>query len=69
MDNAFGFTIDVFGPVPLRGNDMSLFRDLNINQRMSEFGEYKIFGDSAYRGGNHYFKKVSKNVPLNVTIS
>ena len=29
-------TIDVFGPVPLRGNDMSLFRDSNINQRMAE---------------------------------
>ena len=53
VDNALGFTIDVFGPVPLRGNDMSLFRESNINQRMAEFGEYKIFGDSAYRGGNH----------------
>ena len=53
VDNALGFTIDVFGPVPLRGNDMSLFRDSNINQRMAELGEYKIFGDSAYRGGNH----------------
>jgi hypothetical protein len=53
VDNAFGFTMDVYGPVPLRGNDMSLFRDSNINQRMSELGELKIFGDSAYRGGNH----------------
>ena len=32
---------------------MSLVRDSNINQRMAELGEYKIFGDSAYRGGNH----------------
>ena len=53
VDNALGFTIDVFGPVLLRSNDMSLFRDSNINQRMAELGEYKIFGDSAYRGGNH----------------
>ena len=53
VDNALGFTIDVFGPVPLRGNDMSLFRDSNTNQRMAELGENKIFGDSAYRGGNH----------------
>ena len=30
-----------------------LFRDSNINQSMVELGEYKIFGDSAYRGGNH----------------
>ena len=53
MDNVLGFTIDVFGPVPLRGNDTNLFRDSNINQRMAELGEHKIFGDSAYRGGNH----------------
>ena len=32
---------------------MSLFRDSNINQRMSDLGEWKIFGDSAYRGGIH----------------
>jgi len=32
---------------------MSLFRDSNINQRMAELGEDKIFGDSAYRGGIH----------------
>ena len=49
VDNALGFTIDVFGPVPLRGNDMSLFRDSNINQRMAELIEYEIFGDSSYR--------------------
>jgi len=47
VDNALGFTIDVFGPVPLRGNDMSLFRESNINQRMGKFGEYKIFGNLA----------------------
>jgi hypothetical protein len=27
VDNALGFVMDVYGPVPLRGNDMSLFRD------------------------------------------
>ena len=32
---------------------MSLFRDSNINQRIVELGEHKIFSDSAHRGGNH----------------
>ena len=45
MDNALGFTMDVFGPFPLRYNDMSLFRDSNINQSMAEVGDYKIFGE------------------------
>jgi len=39
VDNALGFTIHVIGPVSLRGNDMSQFRESNINQRMAEFGE------------------------------
>ena len=33
--------------------DMSLFLDSNINRRMAKLGDYKIFGDTAYRGGNH----------------
>ena len=34
VDNALGFTMDVYGQVPLRGDDMSLFRDSKINDRM-----------------------------------
>ena len=49
VDNALGFVMDVYGPVPLRGNDMSLFRDSRINERMENLGEWCIFGDSAYR--------------------
>ena len=53
MNDALGFTIDVFELVSLRGNNMILYLDSNINQRVAELGEYKIFGDLAYRGRNH----------------
>ena len=41
--------MDVYGPVPLRGNDMSLFRDSRIYERMENLGDWCLFGDSAYR--------------------
>ena len=47
--NALGFTMDVYSPVPFRGNDMSLFRDSKIKERMENLGESSLFGDSAYR--------------------
>ena len=49
VDDALGFTMDVYCPVPSRGNDMSLFRDSRINERMEKLGEWCLFGDSAYR--------------------
>ena len=49
VDNGLGFTMDVFGPIPLRGNDMSLFLHSRINESMENLGEWCIFGDSAYR--------------------
>ena len=50
MDNALGLpTMDVFGPVPLRGNEMSLFPDSRINERMESLGGWCIFGDSVSR--------------------
>ena len=35
LDNALGFTMDIFGPVC---NDMALFRDSEINMRMENIG-------------------------------
>jgi len=49
VDNALEFTMDVFGPVPLRGNEMSLIRDSRINERVENLGERCVFGDSVYR--------------------
>lgn len=51
VDNALGFTMDIYGPTSLRRNDLTLFRESNINTRMRNLGngEYVLFGDSAYR--------------------
>ena len=47
------FTIDVFRPVPRRGNDMSLFWDSNINHRIEEIGEYdRYLVIQTYHRGN-----------------
>jgi hypothetical protein len=54
IDNAYGFTIDMYGPESLRRNDLQLFFDSNINDRMHSLfqqslsEQYVIFGDSAY---------------------
>ena len=46
--------MDVFGPVSLRGDDMSLFRDSEINMRMENIGEWCSLGDSAYRNRSRF---------------
>ena len=38
MDNCLGFTLDIYGPVSLRRNDLTLFRDSNINERLHNLG-------------------------------
>lgn len=58
VDNALGMTVDMFGPYSLRRNDLALFRDSDINNRMAmvqveEDTQYFIFGDSAYKKWSH----------------
>jgi len=74
VDNALGFTMDVYGPVPLRVNDMSLFRDSRINERMEKLGKWCIIGDLAYRhhprthsnGIDANFNSKMKNVRISI---
>ena len=54
VDNAFGMTVDMYGPVSLRRNDLALFRDSEINDCFAELQtgnpvQCRIFGDSAYK--------------------
>ena len=58
VDNAFGFTVDIYGPISLRQNDLSLLRESNINDKLAtlqlgELIQYIIFGDSAYKRRSH----------------
>jgi hypothetical protein len=48
VHNSFGFTVDIFGP-SLRRNDLRLFHESNINERMRNSGNWIVFGDSAYK--------------------
>ena len=58
VDNAFGFTEDMFGPCSLRHNDLILLRESDINMKFKrmqtgELNQYIIFGDSAYGKDTH----------------
>ena len=75
VDNSLGFTIDVYGPTSLRRNDLRLFRESNINERMRNAGNWCIFGDSAYkehsnchsyRPGNREFNRAMKSVRISI---
>ena len=53
VDNAYGMCEDIYGPVTLRENDLTLLRLSRVNMRFAEVLEgedeqYCIFGDSAY---------------------
>jgi hypothetical protein len=71
VENALGFTMDIYGPTSNRRNDLRLFRESNINQRMHNLGtgQWLLFGDSAYkdhsncksyRPGDRDFNRVMK---------
>ena len=49
VDNAFGMTVDMYGPASVRRNDLELLRLSNINDRMVALTNHIIFGDSAYK--------------------
>ena len=58
MDNAYGFTEDIFGPCSLRHNDLILLRDSDINLKfksvqVGEENQCMIFGDSVYGRDTH----------------
>ena len=66
VDNAYGITVDMFGPTSLRRNDNTLLRLSDINGRLRALQEdelledqFHIFGDSAYPTLSHlntYYK-------------
>jgi hypothetical protein len=75
VDNSLGFTIDIFGPTSLRRNDLRLFRESNINERMRNAGNWIVFGDSAYkdhsncksyRPGENAFNHAMKSVRISI---
>jgi hypothetical protein len=61
VDDAFGFTEDMYGPTSLRRNDLTLLRKKsNINGRLvvlqaNAVLQYIVMGDSAYKTIAHHF--------------
>ena len=66
VDGASGHTWDIYGPLPIRQNDLYLLRESNILDRWRDtirelpredesIPEMKIFGDSAYKYREHLF--------------
>lgn len=58
VDNAYGLTVDMYGPESLRRHDLTLLTDSDINNRMAavQLGapvQYIMFGDSAYFTKSH----------------
>ena len=72
VDGASGHTWDLFGPLPIRQNDLHLLRESKILDRWKntighlQHGEdddspsMKIFGDSAYKFREHIFTYFSR---------
>ena len=70
VDGATGHTWDLFGPLPIRQNDLHLLRESNILHRWkNSVGDQhnadnapsmKIFGDSAYKFREHLFSYFSR---------
>ena len=58
VDDAYGFSISVYGPYSLRRNDLTLLRESDVNNsfarmQLAENEDYIIFGDSAYKLQSH----------------
>jgi hypothetical protein len=58
VDNAFGITVDMHGPMSLRQHNTTLLRESDINRRFHDLQvgdkeQLQIFGDSAYRLKSH----------------
>jgi hypothetical protein len=76
VENSHVFTKDIYGPTSLRRNDLFLFRESNINDRIRRLGRnWVIFGDSAYkdqsnchsyREGDAAFNHAMKSVRISV---
>ena len=49
MDSAYGMVVDAHGPFSLRRNDMFLYNESHINERLGNLNStHFMFGDSAY---------------------
>ena len=73
VDNAFGLTVDMYGPESLRRNDLSLLRESDINNRLAQLQvdeevQYIIMGDSAYKKRSHItsYHSQEDNIPGHV---
>lgn len=58
VDIAHGITIDIYGPMSLRRNDLTLLRQSDIVNRLRDLqsnndSQYVMFGDSAYTKQSH----------------
>lgn len=58
VDDAYGFTMDCYGPTSLRRNDLVLLRNSDINFKFARLQlgsgvDYVMFGDSAYKRQSH----------------
>ena len=70
VDNAYGFTEDIYGPETLRYNDLTLLRLSKVNARFDDIlndhaDQYCIFGDSAYVKLSHllsYYKRSTEEL-------
>ena len=69
VDGATGHTWDLFGPLPIRQNDLHLLRESKIldrwknsiqNNDIENVPSMKIFGDSAYKFREHIFTYFSR---------
>ena len=72
VDNCLGFTMDTYGPVSLRRNDLTLFRD--SNERLGNLRNWYIIGDSAYQtagrcasyNNNQIFNRAMKSTRISI---
>jgi hypothetical protein len=85
VDNAFGMTMDLYGPYSLRKNDLKLLTFSNINGRLRDLQkgapeQLTMYGDSIYprlshlksswrRGGDADWKKAENKAYTKVRIS
>jgi len=72
FDNAYGITMDMYGPTSLRRNDLKLLGLSRLNQRLQQLQAPKgAFGDSIYPTLSHissYFKN-NPNTPRQILIN
>ena len=58
LDNAYGITVDIYGPLSLRRNDLALLRQSELRERLAAHQpvngvQYIAMGDSIYKKSHH----------------